>query len=1018
MATSKHPMNHKNHQKNLCRYWLYVFLFIICMIDAKLIYGKDDQLRIINISNEQVFSEESAMRMSAQNIEICSTGDTGLSHSSRCEPEPNPKKHKSSIKPDEISNIYDIPSDKTYPQRIIKLYNLFDQYYRLSDFRSAEIVINQINAFNEVVYGTDHPDSLRSLQNQGNVMDKLGIYDKSEKIYLRLLYTYRAQQTPGNTELIITKINLGISYLKQGLTNKAKIILLEAKEDSAIINELNSNSIILATLYYYLAQMHEQEGSNHEAVEHYKKSLQLKERIGFTQLEISDIRDRLSTLYMTLGLHSKAVPLSIKSLKENIAEFGEHSLETAYSMRSLALLYMYQHKYIKADNLFNKTIDIQSKKIGAIHPEVSVTLNNLAASYILQSKDKKAMFLLNEANRIYEINKLKSNINRASIFNNMGIIYMGQGQYSKAESSFLKSLKVYQVLNIESHPHSVKTMHRLAILYLKKGFFNQALLMKSRAIKIYNAWIRTEAISYSVGNRLIVNNSFRSVPSIRDDSTYLIPMSTEFEFNSRLNRKGILLEIEQKQLILARQQSTNMMLLDQLKDLIEKSASPFIEKDNFKNLQEEKEKIETDLYQRLPTFEISELSSKEIASLISSKGVLIEYFKYQSMLKSSNKSILWSQPHYMATILKSNGTISSISLGKSSVIDDSIARALKASSENLKDSSILWRNVSNQLLGPLKKHLSYETKILIVPDSELNRIPFAALSSPLNPDEPLGITNQLQVLNSTRELLRNNNKLMASSSPLVMANPNFNNSNSYDSANTKHKSKGITLTSKARIWDPLPNSSQEGEAIADILGVPLLQGNDASASRLKEVSSPKIIHIASHGLFGSRADSQELYKSSLFLSEFYGDGIFKDKLDPMFLGSIVLAGANNLDGTGYITAAEIAGLNLGGTELVVLSTCDSGYGYIQTGEGIYGLQRALAIAGARSTLLSLWKVDDSATKAFMIRFYTLLKEGKNRSNALIETQREFRKHPNGIWQDPYYWAGWQLVGDWEPIQGI
>ena len=116
-------------------------------------------------------------------------------------------------------------------------------------------------------------------------------------------------------------------------------------------------------------------------------------------------------------------------------------------------------------------------------------------------------------------------------------------------------------------------------------------------------------------------------------------------------------------------------------------------------------------------------------------------------------------------------------------------------------------------------------------------------------------------------------------------------------------------------------------------------------------------------------------------------------------------------------------LNLKGTELVVLSPCSTGQGAIRTGEGVYGLQRSLTVAGARSTLLSLWKVDDAATAAFMERFYQLLKTAEDRSDALAAVQAEFRsgkiRSNNGSnWKEPYYWAAWQLVGDWRPIKGL
>jgi CHAT domain-containing protein len=146
--------------------------------------------------------------------------------------------------------------------------------------------------------------------------------------------------------------------------------------------------------------------------------------------------------------------------------------------------------------------------------------------------------------------------------------------------------------------------------------------------------------------------------------------------------------------------------------------------------------------------------------------------------------------------------------------------------------------------------------------------------------------------------------------------------------------------------------------------------------------------------------------------------------NPLLRSGIALAGANapaaSATDDGYLMALEIAQLDWKGTELVVISACESGKGVIQAGEGVYGLRRAIAVAGARSSLLSLWKVDDAATAEFMTRYYSRLKAGEGRADALAAVQAEFRNGTagNGQWKEPYYWAAWQLVGDWRPIQGL
>jgi CHAT domain-containing protein len=162
-------------------------------------------------------------------------------------------------------------------------------------------------------------------------------------------------------------------------------------------------------------------------------------------------------------------------------------------------------------------------------------------------------------------------------------------------------------------------------------------------------------------------------------------------------------------------------------------------------------------------------------------------------------------------------------------------------------------------------------------------------------------------------------------------------------------------------------------------------------------------------------------------------GLPASREDAMLNSGIVLAGANrslwpdrapatspagsqNSIDDGYLTAKEAAQLQFTGTELVVLSACDTASGQQQSGEGLFGLQRALSVAGARTTLLSLWKVDDEATAYFMQRYYTLLQQGKGRMEALLAVQQEFRSDPpRKEWSDYRFWAAWQLTGDSTPL---
>jgi CHAT domain-containing protein len=126
-----------------------------------------------------------------------------------------------------------------------------------------------------------------------------------------------------------------------------------------------------------------------------------------------------------------------------------------------------------------------------------------------------------------------------------------------------------------------------------------------------------------------------------------------------------------------------------------------------------------------------------------------------------------------------------------------------------------------------------------------------------------------------------------------------------------------------------------------------------------------------------------------------------------------------MDGTtendGILTALEASGLNLWGTKLVVLSACDTGVGDVRNGDGVYGLRRALVLAGSESQMVSLWPVSDEGTRELMIKYYQLLKQGAGRSSALRQIRLAFLKNPKR--NHPYFWASFILSGEWANLEG-
>jgi CHAT domain-containing protein len=179
------------------------------------------------------------------------------------------------------------------------------------------------------------------------------------------------------------------------------------------------------------------------------------------------------------------------------------------------------------------------------------------------------------------------------------------------------------------------------------------------------------------------------------------------------------------------------------------------------------------------------------------------------------------------------------------------------------------------------------------------------------------------------------------------------------------------------------------------------------------VVAPQILHLATHGFFlqDKRPSAAHTAVNTIRANQ----GIEH----PLLRSGLALAGANvRKSGTedGILTGLEATGMNLWGTKLVVLSACDTGMGEVKTGEGVYGLRRAFALAGAESLVMSLWPASDYTTRKLMARYYQNLKLGMGRGESLRQVQLDMLSHNKQL--HPFYWANFIQSGEWASLDGV
>lgn len=216
-------------------------------------------------------------------------------------------------------------------------------------------------------------------------------------------------------------------------------------------------------------------------------------------------------------------------------------------------------------------------------------------------------------------------------------------------------------------------------------------------------------------------------------------------------------------------------------------------------------------------------------------------------------------------------------------------------------------------------------------------------------------------------------------------------------------------------WGAIPSTKGEIEGIRKLLrgkgiAVSLFDGIAANEESFKNLHrrSPDIVHLATHGFV---IDTQKKANGNKFVGT---TTIFSPKDAYLMWAGLMLAGGNNAwQGKfnltnvedGILTADEISRLDLSGVKLAVLSACETARGKVDPVDGVYGLQRAFKLAGVKTIVMSLWKVQDDATAMLMTRFYTYLTNGAEKHQALWNAMMDVRKK----YKDPYYWASFVML---------
>ncbi|MEJ7644067.1 MAG: CHAT domain-containing protein [Chryseolinea sp.] len=716
----------------------------------------------------------------------------------------------------------------------------------------------------------------------------------------------------------------------------------------------------------------------------------------------------LSEINYTLGDYDKAERNVSKALASQEKQFGRQHIEVARSLSQLALI-----KFHKGDNkkdvekLMIEARDIIAAKVGKDNPQYADILKNMAVLYLSEKKFDIAFNSLTIAENIWRTKTgTKNNINAASIYTLTGDVYYQQKMYKKAEDFYTQARNLYEKFFSSTHPEYVKVLSKLSKVYYMEKDYKRSKRLIEESLTNYENFIK----------------QFFPALSEREKAKYWNTIKGDFEFyntlafsnlddfkdlsgkvyNYQLLTKALLLSssIKVRERILNstdEKLKTQFGLWLQKKELLTLalSMSPTQLTENEIDpgaLQQEVERLEKDLSQQSElfgqSFENKRLSFEDVKKSLKKNETAVEMVRYRYFNHDFTDSVV-----YAALYMKDD-------FSKPKVI------MLK---DGKKMETRFFKFYRNSITGKVRDDISYEvfwkpltdgigqaSTIYLSADGIYNQINLEAIPTP---DGRFVIDNaNIILVSNTRDMYLR--KLKSKSSKSENTASMFGNPQFYAAASAGQAIAALPGTEKE--VDQLQFMlKQKGWTTAEYVE------KSASEEQVKELNSPKIFHIATHGFYKPSVQvtlEGELESSEATLNQ-----------NPLMRTGLLLRGAGDLMEktdfnynmeNGILTAYEAMSLNLDKTDLVVLSACETGLGDLEAGEGVYGLQRAFLVAGAKVLIMSMFKVDDEATQKLMLKFYQKWLNSGNLRQSFVDAKKELRVE----YPEPIYWGAFMMIG--------
>lgn len=731
---------------------------------------------------------------------------------------------------------------------------------------------------------------------------------------------------------------------------------------------LNREHEFYANLMNNFAFLYKETGRPSEAETLFKKTISFLEYKKMTNTETyASVLNNLSLAYEDQRRFVEAEKVLTQSLSLQKELYGEKHINYLTSLVNLAILYNDNQKFAEAESIYVKTIQTYKAQFGVSSYKYAVFLSNLAYTYVLQKKYTLAQPLYEQSLAIYQ--KVFPKINLTYCLTLTSIAYIYEKTQKTAEAANLyNQVSTYNLQLIHDYFPILSEDEKVALvkkcrlpIEQSKQFYLQHSDIKDALSMVYDCQIATKGI--------LLNDAIRTRRTIlnnMDDNTKAL-------YEKWVHQKELLVKYNQASQAQLQQQKINLDSLEKQTHVLEKEIA---EKSLAFNIQQKESSSWKDIQKKLKPNEVA-------LEMIQVKDTQNNDSVFYAALWISSKTI---QPQ---VIMLPKGRY----LEKEALVN--YKRSIKNKFYDTLSYRVFWEPIAQQLPKQTKT-------VYFSPDGVYNQINLATLRNPKT-GKFLLQSIDLQVVTNTKNLLlpKSEQKKVKEYSVVLFGYPDF-----FGGQNNNPKDN-----ERGELLEDLPGTKKEIESIYNIIskrGISpkLYMQADACEDSIKKVDSPTILHIATHGFFNTKTNSSEylnLYTAKKF-NPMLSSGLILSKGAPTILNASQFLDAKKEDGV--LTADEASRLSLENTEIVCLSACETGLGEVKAGEGVFGLQRAFKVAGAKTIIMSLWKVSDEATQMLMTDFYdNWITHNMTKKEAFLKAQMSIQKiHP-----EPYYWGAFMMI---------